>query len=73
MLFDVPKLHKYEDQLERDSYENAVLIIRQFYDIDDINALTEDQKLAVQNFVTNMNEYSLMCFGFREVLNNWGI
>ncbi|MDG0992841.1 MAG: hypothetical protein P8O15_09940 [Luminiphilus sp.] len=73
MQFDVPRLHKYEDQLERDSYENAILIIQQFYDIDDINTLTEEQKVDVQHFVTDMNEYSLMCFGFREVLNNWGI
>lgn len=73
MTFDVPKLHKYEENLERESHDSAIHAIRVFYEVDDIDELNQEQKVAVQAYVNNMNEYSLMCHGFREVLSNWGV
>jgi hypothetical protein len=73
MKFDVPRLYKYEENLERESYESAVDAIQKFFATDDIDELTDEQKVAVQTYVNDMNSYSLMYGGFREVLNNWGI
>lgn len=73
MRFDVPRLYKYEENLERESYESAVDAIQQFFDTDELDELTDEQKVAVQTYVNDMNSYSPMYHGFREVLSNWGI
>ena len=73
MTFDVPKLHKYEENLERESHNSAIHAIQVFYEVEDVDELNHEQKIAVRTYVNNMNEYSLMCQGFREVLSNWGV
>lgn len=69
MAFDVPRLYKYEENLERESYECAVQLIQEFYEVDDIEQLTDEQQAAAGIFVNDMNKYSLMYPGFREVLS----
>ena len=73
MTFDVPRLYKYEENLERESYDGAVQIIQEFYEVEDVDELTDEQRAAVSIYVNDIDEYSLMYPGFLEVLSGWGI
>ena len=51
MTFDVPRLYKYEENLERESYDGAIQIIQEFYEVEDVDELTDEQKAAVSIYV----------------------
>ena len=73
MTFDLPKLYKYEENLERIAYESAVEAIQEFFGVDDVEDLLDDQKRSVQIYVNGMDDSGLMYPGFRQVLCDWGI
>ena len=71
MSFDWYKIHKYEENYEREITENVYDYVRDFFDIDEIDELTEDQMNEVQAFRDNHNEYSVMQIGFSNLINDW--
>lgn len=70
MAFDVPKIHKWAENAERILTEWAEDEIREFYSIDDMEELTEDQINEIREFVEE-SWYDWVCIGFRNVINWW--
>ena len=71
--FDVPKIHKWADNIENTLTEWAEESISEHYGIDHMEDLTEDQISEIQAFVDNAEDswYDWVCIGFRNVISWW--
>jgi hypothetical protein len=73
MTFDVPKIHKWAENIENTLTEWAEEQIQEHYGVDEMSELTEDQINEIQEFVDNAEDmwYDWVCIGFRNVINWW--
>lgn len=73
MSFDIPKIHKWAENIENILTEWAEDEIREFYYIEYMDELTEDQINEIQEFVDNAEDtwYDWVCIGLRNVINWW--
>jgi hypothetical protein len=70
MTFEWERIHKWEENHERSIIEDVEEYIFEYYGVDDIFDLTEEQINDIENFCNNdLNEYSVMQVGFRDILN----
>lgn len=73
MSFDVPKIHKWAENIENTLTEWAHEQIQEHYGIDEMEELTEEQIGEIQEFVDNAEDtwYDWVCIGFRNVISWW--
>lgn len=71
MAFEWSRMYKHEENIERDVIERVEQYICEYYNIDDIEDMSEKEFEEVQQFYDEMNEYSPMCLGFSDVINRW--
>lgn len=71
MTFEWNRIHKWEENYEREITENVYDYVRDFYDVDEIDELTEEQIQDVAAFRDEHNEYSVMQIGFSNLINEW--
>ena len=71
MSFDWPRIHKWEENIERDITDSVWEYICEFYGVEEISELTTEQIQEVEAFRDELNEYSLMQWGFSNVINHW--
>ena len=71
MSFDWKRIDKFEDNYEREITENVYVYVRDYYDVDEIEDLNEEQINAVITFRDEYNEYSVMEIGFSNLINDW--
>ena len=71
MAFEWNKIHKHEEQIERDIYERVTDYIFEYYGIQEINELDSEQIAEIQKFQEELNEFSVMQCGFSDILNQW--
>ena len=70
MAFEWNRIHKWEENHERSIIEDVEEYICEYYNVEEIWDLMEDQIYDLENFCNNdLNEYSVMQVGFRDVLN----
>ena len=70
MSFDWDRIHKWEENHERSIIDDVEEYICEYYDVEEIWDLSEEQVNDIQNFCNNdLNEYSVMQVGFRDILN----
>jgi hypothetical protein len=70
MSFDWDRIHKWEENHERSIIEDVEEYVCEYYGVEDIFDLTEEQVNDLENFRNNdLNEYSVMQVGFRDMLN----
>lgn len=71
MAFEWGRIHKWEENHERNIDQDVEEYVCEHYEVSDIADLTEDQIKEIQVFVDNMNEYSVMVGGFYRLMNRW--
>jgi len=70
MSFEWNRIHKWEENLERDATDGVYEYVCEYYEIDDVEELTEKQLAEVEAFRDELNEYSLMQIGFSNLINH---
>ena len=73
MSFDVPKIHKWAENIENTLTEWAEESIQEHYGVDEMSELDADQIAEIQEFVDGSEDtwYDWVCIGFRNVINWW--
>ena len=71
MAFEWNRIHKWEENIERDVTDAVEQQIMEHYGVDDITTLTEDQMNEVMAFKEELNEYSVMQWGFSNIYSQW--
>ena len=73
MTFDVPKIHKWAENIENTLTEWAEEAIQEHYGVESMSELDEDQIAEIQAFVDDADEswYDWVCIGFKNVINWW--
>ena len=69
-MFNWNRIHKWEENYERDITDDVIEYVCEFFSVEDIFDLTQDQINEIDNFRNNnISEYSVMQIGFSNLLN----
>lgn len=72
MSFEIPRVHKWEENIEREVTDGLWEYICEHYGVEEIADLTEEQINEVESYRDNdLNEYSPLQIGFSNILQNW--
>ena len=72
MAFEWHRMHKWEENIEREVTEGVEERIMEHYGVDDVLELTKEQIAEVIEFrEEHVSEYSPMNWGFGNVINRW--
>ena len=69
MSFDWPRIHKWEENVERDVTDSVYEYVCEHYGIEEVDELTPEQLTEVEAFRDELNEYSVMQIGFSNLIN----
>lgn len=67
MPFEWNRMYKFEENIENEIKEDVRFAIEQHYGVDDIYDLDEEQIKEIEEFAAE-NEFSILQYGFREIL-----
>ena len=71
MSFEWDRIYKWEENVEREVTDSVYKYVCEYYDVEEIHELNEEQVLEIQDFFRNrLNEYSVMQIGFSNLLNS---
>ena len=68
MSFEWNRIHKWEENIEREVSDAVYEYVCEFYGVEDIDQLTLEQAAEIQAFRDELNEYSVMQIGFSNIL-----
>jgi len=72
MAFEWFKMYKHEENIERDVTDRVYEYVCEFYSVESIIDLTEEQIDEIERFMEdNVNEYNVMSVGFSNLLHDW--
>jgi len=71
MAFEWNRIHKWEENIESEVTDAVEQQIMEHYAVDDITTLTEEQMNEVMAFREELNEYSVMQWGFSNIYSQW--
>lgn len=71
MSFEWPRIHKWEENIEREVTDAVWEYVCEFYATDEISELTLEQIQEVEVFRDELNEYSPLQIGFSNIINHW--
>ena len=73
--FDVPKIHKWADNIENILTEWSIETVQEHFGVDDTDQLTPEQINEVRDYVDESDDkwYNWVTLGFRNVVNSWDI
>lgn len=66
-----PRLDKYEEWIERQIVETAEEIVCDYFSVNSIYELTQDQIQEVLAYRKAMSDDALLAYGFTEVIYIW--
>ena len=71
-MFHWDRMYKHEENIERDITERVEEYVCEFFDVETIFDLTDSDIDQIESFVNNdLNEYSVMQVGFKNIINDW--
>lgn len=70
MSFEWNRIHKWEDNIEREITDSVFEYVCEYYGIDDVDDLTKDQLLEIIAFREELNEFSPIQIGFSNLINH---
>ena len=70
MAFEWHKIHKFEDSFEREIKESVTEYVLEYYEVESIEDLTQENVAEITEYIEAMNPYSIMRIGFTELLND---
>jgi len=72
MSFEWGNIYRYEEEIDNRIAEEANEYVREYYDVDDTDKLTEDQINELREFVDTLgNENFLMTRGVQNIIDWW--
>ena len=72
MAFEWHRMHKWEENFEREATDGVEEQICEHYGVEDALELTREQLLEVVAFRDeHVSEYSPMFIGFNNIINRW--
>jgi len=71
MAFEWHRIHKWEDNIESQATDAVFDYVMEFYGVEEITNLTQDQIDEVTAFREDLNEYSPLQWGFTNLVNHW--
>ena len=71
MSFEWGRIHKWEENYERDITDDVRQYVCEHYEVEEIADLNQFQINEIQAFRDELNEYSVMQIGFSNILNEW--
>lgn len=72
MSFEWYKVYKWEQNIESEVTDGVFNYVCEYYGIENIEELTEEQIEEIREFTTNtLNEYSPIQWGFSNLFNQW--
>lgn len=69
MSFEWYKIYKHEENIEADVTDRVYDYVCEYYGLENIEELTEEQIEEVRAFADELNEYSPMMIGFNNLFN----
>lgn len=71
MAFEWHRIHKWEDNIESQVTDAVFDYVMEFYGVENVAELTQDQIDEVTAFREELNEYSPLQWGFSNLINHW--
>ena len=71
MAFEWHKLYKHEENIESDVTDRVFEYVCEYYNVEEITDLTEEQISEIDAFRDKLNEFSVMQIGFSNLVNQW--
>jgi hypothetical protein len=71
MAFEWNRIHKWEDNIEREITNDVETYICEFYNISSSEELTTDQFQEIESYAAEFLEYSVMLRGFENIMSIW--
>ena len=68
-MFEWGRIHKWEENHERNITEDVYEYVCEHYGIDDVEELNGDQLAEIEAFREELNDYSVMQIGFSNLIN----
>jgi len=68
MSFEWNKIHKYEDNFEREIIESVDEYVFEYYGVEELEQLTDSQVSEIEIFASELNEYSVMQIGINNLM-----
>lgn len=70
MSFEWNRIHKWEENIERDVTDAVYEYVCEYYGIEEVDEITEEQLEEIEAFRDELNEYSLMQIGFSNLISH---
>jgi hypothetical protein len=72
MSFEWNRIHKWEENIERDVTDAVYERVTEHYGVEEIEELTAEQVQELELYRNeSLNEYSVMQIGFSNLINHW--
>jgi hypothetical protein len=71
MSFEWNRIHKWEENHEHSITEDVYEYVLEYYGVESVEELTQEQIDEVQAYRDELNEYSIMQIGFGNLINQW--
>tara|TARA_B100001057_G_C22781696_1_gene923913 strand:+ start:73 stop:330 length:258 start_codon:yes stop_codon:yes gene_type:complete len=71
MAFEWHRIHKWEDNIESQVTDSVYEYVLEYYGVEEITDLTQEQIEEISGFREELNDYSPMQWGFSNLVNNW--
>lgn len=71
MAFEWVKINKHEDNIESDVTDRVFEYVCEYYKVEEITELTQEQISEIDEFRDKLNEFSVMQIGFSNLVNQW--
>jgi len=62
------RIHKYEDNFEREIIESVDEYVFEYYGVEELEELTDNQVSEIETFASELNEYSVMQIGINNLM-----
>lgn len=70
-MYDYPRIHKAEENIERQVSEWVEDHVMEYFSVDTIEEITADEMEEIIAFRDDLNEYSPMQIGYSNLINYW--
>lgn len=71
MSFEWNRIHKWEDNIESQVTDAVYEYVCEHYGVEEVTELTQEQFDEVMAFREDLNEYSVMQWGFSNLASQW--
>lgn len=72
MAFEIPRVHKWEENIEREVTDELFEYVCEHFGVDEIGDLSEEQIQEIESYRDNdLNEYSPLQIGFSNILSQY--